>query len=134
MVTVADAYSGVIKHQLLKQAYEQNNTPRVLAFFKGFLANEAASDPANSGFNLQPAATDPGLAPGGQVNLADLAAPGRAQSSAATLAPVEKPIIHRAQITQFYLDCAAQKYAGNDKEKQRLEKMIFEAQVDGRIR
>jgi hypothetical protein len=124
-----DAYSGVIRHELLNAAYERKDAPRVLAFFKGFLAEEAATDPARLAPTPAPAATP---APG-KVPLETFAAPGRAKSTAAT-APAEKPIIHRAQITQFYLDVSAGKYRGKEGEKDRLEAMIFAAEKEGRIR
>jgi len=124
-----DTYSGAIRHDLLKAAYERNDAPRVLAFFNGFLAEEAVVDPASGGLDPSPAAPTPPK----KVPLEDLAAPGRAKSSAAPSAPAEKPIISRAQISQFYLDVAAGKYRGRDEEKDRLEKMIFAAERDGRI-
>jgi hypothetical protein len=124
-----DAYSGVIRHELLNAAYERKDAPRVLAFFNGFLAEEAAVDPAR--LAPQPAPAAP-VAPG-KVPLETFAAPGRAKSTAAT-APAEKPIIHRAQISQFYLDVSAGKYRGKEAEKDRLEAMIFAAERDGRIK
>lgn len=128
-----DVYSGAIRHDLLKAAYERYDAPRVLAFFNGFLAQEAVVDPPQAG-------GDNGLSPGTpasappKVPLKDLAAPGRAKSPAATDAPAEKPIITRAQISQFYNDISAGKYRGKEAEKDRLERMIFDAEKDGRIR
>lgn len=122
-----DTYSGAIRHELLKAAFERNDSPRVAAFFKGFLAEEAAMAPAERG-------PDPKEdKPSSKVPLNTLAAPGRAKSAAAT-APAEKPTISRAQISSFYRDLAAGVYAGKEEEAQRLEKMIFDAQKDGRIR
>jgi len=123
-----DPYSGAIRHNLLKAAYEQNNAPRVAAFFQGFLADEAAVAPATGGATQQ--AETP---PSPKVSLEELAAPGRAKTAAAT-APVEKPIVTRAQIAEFYRDVAAGKYRGKPKEKAAFERVIFEAQHDGRIR
>jgi hypothetical protein len=37
-----DTFSDAIRHELLTAAYERNDIPRVLAFFNGFLAQEAA--------------------------------------------------------------------------------------------
>jgi len=124
-LALPDMYSGAIKHDLLKAAYAQNNTPRVLSFFKGFLDQEAAFVP--QGQQPQPAEN-------GRLSLEDLAAPGRAKTSAASQAPVEKPIITRAQISSFYAESAAGKYRGREAEKDRLEAMIYEAQREGRIR
>ena len=128
-LALPDAYSGAIRHELLRTAYAQNNTPRVLAFFKGFLDQEAAYVP--QGDEPHRAAE---LQNGGKVPLESFAAPGRAKTSAAGQAPVEKPIITRAQISQFYADSASGKYRGREAEKNRLEAMIFEAERDGRLR
>lgn len=121
-----DLYSGAIRHELLKAAYERNDTPRVAAFFTGFLAEEAAVDPVAGGMSRSEAPAKP--------SLEQFAAPGRAKSAAATNAPTEKPIFTRAQITKFYADAAAGKYRGRDAERDRLEAQIFSAERDGRIR
>ena len=125
-LSLPDPLSGAIRHELLKKAYAANNGPRVAAFFKGFLSEEAAAAP-----QLEPA---PQPAKPGKVPLVEFAAPGRARSAAtATPAPVEKPSITRAQVTQFYADVAAGRYRGRDDEKNRLEKTIFDANREGRI-
>ena len=122
-----DAYSGVIRHELLKAAYERNDGPRVLAFFDGFLAEEAAVAPETSQQDLGAPAPN-------KVSLDKFSAPGRAKSAAATTAPAEKPLITRAQIAKFYADVNAGKYRGREADKDRQEKVIFEATRDGRIR
>jgi len=122
-----DAFSGAIRHDLLKAAYEQNNAPRVQAFFQGFLAEEAATAPAN----VPPTAVSATQPP--RVPLETFAAPGRAKSAAAS-APAEKPIITRAQVTQFYADVAAGKYRGREAEKDANEAAIFSATNEGRLR
>lgn len=121
-----DLYSGAIRHELLKAAFERNDAPRVAAFFTGFLAEEAAMAPAmeETGRSEPPA----------KMSLEKLAAPGRAKSAAATSAPAEKPIFTRAQITKFYADAAAGKFRGREAERDRLEAQIFSAEREGRIR
>lgn len=121
-----DLYSGAIRHELLKAAYERNDTPRVAAFFTGFLAEEAAVAPAMGETGRSDAPAKP--------SLQDFAAPGRAKSAAATSAPAEKPIFTRAQIAKFYADAAAGKFRGRDAERDRLEAQIFSAEREGRIR
>jgi hypothetical protein len=125
-----DLYSGAIRLDLLKAAFEQNDTPRVLAFFNGFLTEEAALAPRA----LEPSTSPPApSAPPARVSLEDLAAPGRAKSAASN-APAAKPVFTRAQISQFFADVAAGKYRGRDKEKNETEAAIFDAQREGRIR
>jgi hypothetical protein len=120
-----DAFSGVIRHTLLNQAFEANDTLRVLKFFDGFLAEEAVTAPAA----VQPDPV-PGMVP--KVPLETFAAPGRAKSTATT--PVEKPIITRADITRFYTDKAAGRYRGRDDEAARIDAEIITAGREGRIR
>ena len=122
-----DAYSGDIRHNMLKAAYAQGNVHRVLAFFNGFLAEEAAVAPAQG----EP---DYGTTTVGKIPLQNLAAPGRAKTAASAHAPAEKPNISRAQVATFYADVAAGRYRGRDAEKNKLEAQIFEAQREGRIR
>ena len=121
-----DPYSGVIRHEMLKAAYERNDAPRVAAFFNGFLAEEAATDPAREETGRTEAPAKP--------SLERFAAPGRAKTAAASGAPAEKPIFTRANIAKFYADSAAGKYRGKEAEKDRLEAQIFEAEREGRIR
>lgn len=125
-LALPDPYSGDIRHNMLKVAWERHDGPRVAAFFKGFLAEEAAMSPATGGQIPAEKA--------GKVPLENFAAPGRAKTAAATSAPAEKPLITSAQISKFYADCAAGRYNGRDEEKARFEKQIFEAQREGRIR
>lgn len=122
-----DPYSGVIRHDMLKAAYAQGDARRVLVFFNGFLAEEAATAPAQ----VRP---DTSVTTVPKIPLDSLAAPGRAKTAASANAPAEKPIFTRAQIASFYADVAANKYRGRDAEKSKAEALIFEAQRDGRIR
>ncbi len=124
-----DPYSGAIRQDLLTAAFEQNSTPRVSAFFQGFLTEEAAVAPVRTTPPVTPPASTPQKVP-----LAQFAAPGRAKSAAANGAPAEKPIIKRSEVTQFYAEVAAGKYRGRDDEKNRAEAQIFEAEREGRIR
>jgi hypothetical protein len=128
-LALPDTYSGVIRHDMLKAAYAENDTRRVLAFFNGFLAEEAAVAPDQGSSEKDLAAQ---VVP--KIPLEELAAPGRAKTAAASTGPAEKPSFTRAQIAAFYADCATGKYRGKDAERERMEKAIFDAQQDGRIR
>lgn len=127
-----DPYSGAIRHEMLKEAYGRNETARVANFFKGFLAEEAAVDPAERGPDLTGgAATTP---PSNKIPLESFAAPGRAKTAAASGAPAEKPSFTRAQIARFYQDSSSGKFRGKEVERDRIEKQIFDAEREGRIR
>lgn len=119
-----DPFSGAIRMNLLRSAFDGNDTSRVLAFFNGFLAEEAAV--ANATEVARPVKPE-------KVSLASLAAPGRARSAAPD-GPAEKPIITGAYITKFYEDVRRGLYAGKEADKKNLEAQIFEAQREGRIR
>ncbi len=127
-----DVYSGAIRHDLLRAAFEHNNTARVAAFFNGFLAEEAATVPQDQPHDQ--GATSQELQQTPKVSLENLAAPGRAKTAASTTAPAEKPFFTRAQIAKFYADVTAGKYHGREKQKDTLEAQIFAAQREGRIR
>jgi hypothetical protein len=126
-LSLPDPYSGAIRRDMLKAAYAQGNAPRVLAFFNGFLAEEAAVDPVA----IVP---DPKATIVEKVPLEKFAAPGRAKTAASNSAPAEKPIFTRAQIATFYADIAQGKYRGRDELKNKAEAEIFSAQREGRIR
>lgn len=127
-LALPDAFSGGIRHTMLKEAFAAGDATRVLAFFNGFLKDEAATS-----FTATPK-PDTGTTRVPKVPLAELAAPGKAKAAATPPAQPEKPIITRAQIASYYADVAAGKYKGREAEKDRLEAMIFSAQQDGRIR
>ena len=128
-LNLPDAYSGAIRKQLLNAAYERSDASRVAAFFRGFISDEAVTNPAEYS---QPApATD--NASSKRVSLEKLAAPGRAKTAAAS-APAEKPYFTRAQISAFYSEVNQGKYRGREEEKQRIENQIFSAQREGRIK
>jgi hypothetical protein len=130
-LALPDPYSGAIKHNLLKAAWERNDTPRAAAFFQGFLAEEAAVDPSRGQPNGSISPQNTAGHTNGRVPLESFAAPGRAKSAAEL--PAEKPLIKRSQISSFYADCAAGRYNGREADRARREKEIFAAQADGRI-
>jgi hypothetical protein len=128
-LNLPDAYSGAIRKQLLNAAYERSDASRVAAFFRGFISDEAVTNPA--GYSQPaPVADNAGSK---RVSLEKLAAPGRAKTAAAS-APAEKPYFTRAQISAFYSEVNQGKYRGREEDKQRIENQIFSAQREGRIK
>ena len=131
-LALQDPLSGINRHSMLKTAWAQNDAPRVINFFKGFLSQQAAATP--QGNDTDKGKTEPNP-PQPKVPLETFAAPGRAKTSAATDAPGgEKPLITRAQRGKFYEDVRAGVYRGRDAEKDSIEAQIFAAQREGRIR
>jgi len=131
-----EPYSGAIRRELLNAAFQRNDATRVAAFFKGFTSDVAATTPPSSEPDLsrvtQPGVTQQGKPP--KVPLASLAAPGRAKTAATSEVPVEKPIITRAMISQFYSEVRAGEFAGKDAEKKQIEDAIFAATREGRVK
>ena len=133
-LSLRNVYSGVIRKQELDAAYQAADAPRVLAFFKGFIADEAVVTGGN-----QPAPVpEPPQAPRqAAVPLERLASPGRARPAGGNdtpNVPADKPIFTRKQVSAFYDEVRRGSYAGRDADKAAQERAIFDAQRDGRIR
>jgi hypothetical protein len=140
-VQLPDIYSGVMRQQLMQDAWNSGDAHRVAAFFRAFLAEEAAVDPRASARppqQPQPASPQPGIPPavpgvplGTRLSLDQLAAPGRAQSSAQM--PADKPMYTAQDITRFYTECAAGKWRTREAERAAIDADIIAAQHEGRI-
>ena len=129
-----DPISRQSRRSFLNTAHNSNSTGQVVDIFRGFLSDVAARNPANGG--QQPgngAVTQVGNASTPQVDLMQFAAPGRAKTGQTTVPP-EKPIFTRADITQFYRDKTAGKYAGREADAAQVEAALFAAGSEGRIR
>jgi hypothetical protein len=131
-LSLPDVYSGVIRNNLLRTAFQAADAPRVLTFFKGFLAEEAATGNAPAPQQNEPV-TPPRVA---AVPLENLAAPGKARPASGTppSAPADVPSFTRAQVASFYDAVRKGAYNGREAEKIQYEKQIFAAQNAGRIR
>src|ERR1035437_473498 len=131
-----DVYSGQVRKQMLNVAYQAANAPQVKAFFDGFIRDEAVTGnedlaPQHERQSETPATPQRQAA----VPLASLAAPGRAKpASGDTPGPADKPTFTRTQISKFYSDVRRGTYAGREADKNAMEKQIFAAQNDGRVR
>jgi hypothetical protein len=128
-----DAYSGAIRGSLMQEAWNAGDARRVLAFFQGFLAEEAALNP--QGQERQPVAPlappNSAPAPAPPLTLAQLAAPGGARS--AQHQPAEKPVYSTEDITRFYTEVAAGRWRHREQERVAVDADIMRAQHEGRI-
>ena len=127
-LALPDPYFGAIRHNALTEAFEKCETNRVLAFFKGFVSELAATTPVSTETGQQPAATPPA-----KPSLESLAAPGRARATAGATPPGEKQIITTADINAFYAAHRRGDYRGREDEFRRLEQELFQAQREGRV-
>lgn len=128
-LALQDPLFGVSRQSGLLQAYERNDTARVLKFFESFVSELAAQDPAP---HPAPAPAAPPAPP--KPGLESLAAPGRARTSAQPNAPAEKQIITTADVNAFYDAVRKGFYNGREAEKNALEQELFAAQREGRVR
>lgn len=123
-----DVYSGGVRGQMLREAFQAASVPRVLAFFNGYLAEAKATGQL---------AADPSPAPAQPrtpaVPLATLAAPGRPLPASDNPRIPDKPHFTRAQIAEFYSHRGMQRYIGREADRKADEQLIFEAQREGRI-
>jgi hypothetical protein len=131
--SLPDLYSGQLRGALLRAALGAANAPRVLAIFRGFLAEEQATGQLPAPQPAPQSQSAPAHAPA--VPLETLVAPGRAHPAPGQTAQgAEKPIFTRAQISEFYRNKTRGMYAGREAEANQLEQAIFLAQREGRVR
>lgn len=128
-LALPDKYFGASRQSALTKAYEQNDTERVLNFFRGFVSELAATVPA-----AEPQVNTPPAAQPARPSLETLAAPGRARTSAQPNAPAEKQTITTADIEAFYAAVRRGDYRGREAEKEAHEQELFLAQREGRVR
>lgn len=135
-LSLTDLLSGAPRRNLLNAAFQAADAPRVVAFFKSFVDDEAAT--GSTEFSLQqPVPAAPAAPRTPPVVIDTLAAPGRAKpvgSSDPRNVTDSKPIFTRAQISQFYDACRRGAYNGREAERTAYEKAIFSAQNEGRVR
>ena len=132
-VGLPETYSGVIRQQLMQEAWNNGDAHRVAAFFRAFLAEAAAVDPQRAGTHAIPQtpAPAPGVTLGTRLSLDHLAAPGRGHSGAQQ--PADKPVYTAQDISRFYTEVAAGKWRTREPERAAIDADIIAAQHEGRI-
>lgn len=133
-LALPDLYSGVVRQRLLDGAFAAGDSGRILAFFRGFLAEH----PEHSGQSSPAAAV---AAPSSQtpprkaaIKLETLVAPGRAQPSPPPAATADQPTITNKQIDRFYWEVTHGHWSGRDQQKAEREAAIHAAVREGRVR
>ena len=126
-----DLYSGALRKDLLVQAYERFDAPRIAAFFKGYRNEHAVVTP--------PAAAAAPPAQGqaaSQRTLDDFVAPGQPKAGGTTGAQngAGKRIWTEAEIKRFYDDCTAGKFRNKLDQRKQIEQDIVSAAREGRVR
>jgi hypothetical protein len=124
-----DPYSGARRKSMLDHAFSRHDSQRVVTFFKGFLAEAAATDPQPpQGADYQ----TPAPQANGKPPLAAFAAPGRA-GSAAQPSSAGKPVYTRSDISAFYRAKAAGHFRGREAEAEAIDNDIVRAATEGRV-
>lgn len=131
-LALRDTMSGVTRKKLLTDAYAGNEGPRVLSIFQSFISETAALRPAAPTLDLPPAPGPQAQQPT-RPTLAELAAPGRARTSAAPSAPDAKQLIRTSDINAFYAAVRKGAYAGREAEKAAHEAELNAAMREGRV-
>jgi hypothetical protein len=133
-----DAYAGVPRGELLAAAYEKNDAPRVIKFFKGFQKENAVVTPTDEPSNETPETSDEEEKKPEQP-LDELVAPGTPKTgSAGAQKESGKKIWTTPEIQKFY--AYKNEFIKANPEKDLpdnvvlIERDIFAAQVEGRIR
>ena len=124
-----DPYAGVPRGAMLAQAFQNGDVPRVAQFFTGFQKENAVVSPSGT----TPPAAQAAIP---AVSLAALAAPGTGNGGPPAGAPNEagRRIYTVAEISEFYRDVQKGAYRGKVAQAQAIEKDIFLAQKQGRVR
>jgi hypothetical protein len=132
-LSLPDIYSNRIRSDMLREAAAAGQTARVVSFYQGFLAEEAATGQNGQlpGRESPPAPRPPA------VPAMNLAAPGRGSPAASQVNPAAaasgKPILTRAQVTEFYDNVRRGRYAGRQADKDRDEAIVHSAVAEGRV-
>ena len=121
-----DPYAGSVRQNLLSDAFAQGDGDRVVAFFKGYLAEQQAVSPP------KPSNPEPAAQP--QVRLEELAGP-KAGSNGSSAPPQQPhaPQWTRAQIGKFYDDVHKGHYRLNPEKKAQIEASIAQAMAAGAV-
>lgn len=119
-----DTFSGTQRGSLLTQAFDKNDTARVMAFFKSYLNENAIVSTV--------APVVPPAEP--KVDLMSMAAPGTARTQTPQRAQAEKSVYTHAGIAAFYRDVQVGKFKGREEEQRAIEQDILIAPSEGRIR
>jgi hypothetical protein len=128
-----DLYSGMVRQQLLDQAFAAGEAGRILAFFRGFLAESPEHvDPQGQVQEAVPPATSPPVRKAA-MSLESLAAPGRASPSPSLSATEAKPTITNKDVTQFYWQVTHGQWNGREQAKAAREAEIHAAVREGRV-
>jgi hypothetical protein len=130
-----DPFSGRLRHDLLQEAGV--NGPRILAFFKAYLTESQAIRGRQEAPQQAPQPPQ-AQRQGPIVDPTSLVAPGRPavqNAGAGAAVDSEEPqIFTQKQITTFYREVQQGKWKNRPQDKDKLERAIHKAAMEGRVR
>lgn len=121
-----DPFTGGPRMALLHDAFGRGDASRTAKFFQAYIQEHTATQ--------VPAVTPSIPAGADRPTLETFASPGRATGPAPSGAQPDKRIWTPVQITAFYRDKQKGAFRDREAEAQRIEKDIFDATAEGRIR
>ena len=124
-----DPFTGQQRGQQLRKAFEENDPTRVIAFFNGFLQENAAVSPPPGGSHAQ----EQGGKGKPKVDMGKLVAPGKPRAGTAG-AQSEKRVWTQKEIQDFYRDVSRGRFKGREDEQRVIEKDILAAAAEDRLR
>ena len=124
-----DPFSGRSRQQMLTEAHNAGDAARVIAFFRGFLAEQTAVTQPASGIPL--AQTAP---PADRLPLESLAVPGRGSVTLPAQGAPESKIWTTAEIAHFFRQKTRGVWNGREADAARIEQDIVAAGREGRVR
>jgi hypothetical protein len=127
-----DPISHRTRREFLNGAHNSNQAGQVIDIFNSFLTAVGAAPGQSNGAGNGAGNPNP-PPPQQQFDLMALAAPGRAKSGQ-TQTPPDNGIVTRDEIKQFYTEKTQGKWAGREAEAAAIERQIFDAGNEGRIR
>jgi hypothetical protein len=125
-----DPFSGQQRLVMMRTAYANGDSNRVVNFFDAFAKEMAATGQQPNQDMNNPGAPAPAVA---HVSLETLAAPGRGASGNPP-PPGAKRIWTPQDVTAFYSQRQRGYYRGREQEAAAIEQDLFAAQADGRYR
>jgi len=132
-----DPYSGQPRGQLLRLAFENNDIKRVVAFFTGYVNENATLSQrvAEPGRNRPAPANNGNGAGAPRPGLETLAAPGRGRNTTvdARQEQQEGRLWTQAEVAAFYDDVRRGAFRGREEAQRATEAQIFAAANSGRI-
>lgn len=131
-----DPISHKTRREFLNIAHNSNLTGQVVDIFRSFMT-QAGYQPPEQRFLPPPngagnSAPQNNSQSNGRFDLAAYAAPGRPKGGQ-TETPPEQRYFQAGEITQFYRDKTAGRYAGREAEADALERAMIQAGNEGRI-